>query len=320
MRFGIIGFGSIGRRHAENLNALGFHDTLLLRERGNGNDLGLTEVSDLRSLFNKGVDQVVLSNPTAMHAIYLKALMEKGVNILSEKPLLSRPAEVEAFKSRATKYAGLGMVAYNMRFHPCVKEMESILASSELGKIYSADLYVGQYLPDWRPDRDYHHTYSSQRALGGGVGLDLIHEIDLAVHLFGIPCDQFYAIADHVSDLDINVEDIVKILYRTREKSIVSIHLDYLTKGYRRDMRILGEFGNLYANLAEATLEWTESSGQINKTWSFPDFQRNDMYLDLMRSFIHHVKEGSQPSPSLQDGLVSNEIAFKAREDFYHDR
>ena len=318
MKFGIIGFGSIGRRHAENLQALGFRDTVLLREKGVGNDLGFDEVSDLNALLNLGVDQVIVANPTSMHLSYLKDLMGKGVNILAEKPLLARPEEVGKLEILLPAFHGTGMVAYNMRFHPCVREAEYFLKRGTLGRIYSANLFVGKYLPDWRPNRDYRETYSAQRALGGGVGLDLIHEIDLAIHLFGEPRDHFHAIADHVSDLEIDTEDLVEILYRTTDKSTISIHLDYLTRGYRRDIHVIGENGNLVVDLSESTMVWTDQSGET-QDWSFPKFRRNDMYLDLLKSFISHVLAGTQPSPSFKDGLVSNEIAFKAREDFYHD-
>lgn len=318
MKFGIIGFGSIGRRHAENLQALGFCDTVLLREKGVGNNLGLDEVSNLTALLNSGIDQVILANPTSMHLSYLQDLMMRGVNIIAEKPLLARPEEVGKLEMLLRAFQGTGMVAYNMRFHPCVKEAERFLNRGALGKIYSANLFVGQYLPDWRPDRDYRETYSAQRALGGGVGLDLIHDIDLAIHLFGEPKDHFYAIADQVSDLEIDTEDLVEILYRTADKSTISIHLDYLTRGYRRDIYVIGENGNIVVDLSKSTMVWTDQSGET-QDWSFPKFRRNDMYMDLLKSFISHVREGTQPSPSFKDGLLSNEIAFKAREDYYND-
>jgi predicted dehydrogenase len=320
MRFGIIGFGSIGRRHAENLQILGIHDVVLLREMGSGNHLDLKEVPDLEAFLGSGVDQVILSNPTSMHMAYLDKLMDRDINILSEKPLLGRAEEIEEMVSRLSGYKGLGMVAYNMRFHPCIRELKNILDERALGNVYSARLFVGQYLPDWRPKGDYRQTYSALKALGGGVGLDLIHEIDLAIHLFGDVGEHFFAMADRVSQLEIDTEDLVEILYKSKQGQFVSIHLDYLTRGYRRDILITGEFGELRVDLGLATMELKDLSGRVAERWSFPDFKKNDMYLDLLRTFIAFIKKGSTPSPSFQDGLVSNKVAFKAREEYYHGK
>lgn len=316
MKFGVIGFGSIGRRHAKNLKTLGYHDTILLREIGAGNDLGLREVNRLEALFDNGVDQVIVSNPTSMHMSTLKSIMVHGVNILAEKPLLALPEEVAEFRSVLSGYSGKGMVAYNMRFHPCIQEVEKILSRGYLGRIYSARLFVGQYLPDWRPERDYRETYSARKELGGGVALDLIHEIDLAQYLFGKPARDFHAVADHVSDLEIDTEDLVEIHFQTEGKSFISIHMDYLTRGYRRDIQVQCEKGNLYVDLGKATIELADEQGKT-RSWAFQDFKRNDMYLDLLRSFREYSKRGEMPSPSFEEGLISNEIAFKAREDFY---
>jgi predicted dehydrogenase len=318
VKFGIIGFGSIGKRHAENLLALGFDDTVLLRNQGSGNLLGLNEVSTIDAFFESGVDQVILSNPTSMHMSYLRAMLARNINVLAEKPLLSDAHDIPEFESLMASYSGKGMVAFNMRYHPCIKDIFQILRDKELGSLYSARFYVGQYLPDWRPERDYTRTYSAQKALGGGVTLDLIHEIDLALYLVGQPGDRFHAIADHVSDLRVDTEDLVEILYQTPSKCMVTIHLDYLTRGYRRDIQFMGERGYLEVDLSAAMLEIIDSTGMVIRSHSYPDFQRNDMHMDLLKSYIKYIEQDSEMTPNFYDGLLANKIAFKAREDFYH--
>jgi len=49
----------------------------------------------------------------------------------------------------------------------------------------AVEIKVGHFLPLWRPNADYRKSYRSKRWLGGGVDLELSHEIDYCLWLFG---------------------------------------------------------------------------------------------------------------------------------------
>ena len=71
----------------------------------------------------------------------------------------------------------------------------------------SARVICSSYLPDWRPGVDYRTVYSAHKALGGGVTIDLIHEWDYLVDLFGVP-QKLYNFKGTYSDLEIDSDDL----------------------------------------------------------------------------------------------------------------
>jgi len=319
LKFGVIGFGSIGKRHVDNLISLGQDDIVLLRTVGRGNHHGLSEVRTMSEFFQANPEAVILANPTSMHADHLKQVLSQNIHLLAEKPLVTDDSEIEMLKKCLASYSGVGMTAYNMRFHPCVLETQRLVAQKMLGTIYSARFFVGQYLPSWRPHEDYSQSYSAKKSMGGGVLFDLIHEIDLAVFIVGKPKGRIQAVKEKVSDLEINTEDLVEILYQTSESSVVSIHLDYLSQWYKRYIEIVGSKASLYADLYTNVVSVTSVEGIIHSQ-SFKDFSRNDMYTDMLKCFLRGVVGGELPEPSLKTGIHSNQIAIDIRKGCYHER
>lgn len=319
MKIGIIGYGSIGKRHARNLRALGNNEIILLRELGNGNDYGFLEIKDVNEFMSLELDVIIISNPTNMHFDYLSLALSKNVHILVEKPVVSNSNELSLIKNKLEKYSAVGMTAYNMRFHPCIIEIENQIKENKIGKIFSARLFVGQFLPDWRPERKYEETYSAKKIMGGGVIFDLIHEIDLAYLLFGKPLSPINNLIDKVSRLDIDVEDMVELLYKTSDNKFISIHLDYLSKYYNRYIEIIGENCNIYANLFTNEIKVYSQSKMVYEK-DFPNFNKNDMYMDLMSSFLNSIRENNMSPIPISEGLISNQIAIELREKYYGEQ
>jgi predicted dehydrogenase len=316
VKFGVIGYGSIGQRHVRNLLSLGYEDIVLLRNTGSGNEHDLTEFSDMQAFLDAHPDTVIISNPTSLHAEYVTQVLAQDIHVMVEKPLVATLEEWHSLQVQLENYNGIGMTAYNMRFHPCVRETHQILSSKKLGKIYSSRFFVGQYLPDWHPGTDYSKSYSASSQMGGGVVFDLIHEIDLACYLVGEPVGPVACQVDRVSDLQIDTEDLTELLYRTENKSFVSIHLDYLTRCYQRYIEIVGERGSLRVDLFSNKVTVVSESGKAEEKF-FPEFSRNDMYLNMLSRFTSCLEEKNPPPISLQEGLLSNRIAIDIRSNFY---
>jgi predicted dehydrogenase len=141
---------------------------------------------------------VVIATETENHAQALADLAGSGFSgrVLVEKPILPEPGlvPVDGFE-----WTGIG---YNLRFHPGVLALRSAIGSD---RVLSAHARVGQFLPEWRPGRDYRDTVTAGPA--GGVLLELSHELDLLNWLTG-PIDVLYGAAVHTGTLEIERDDL----------------------------------------------------------------------------------------------------------------
>lgn len=313
MKIGLIGYGSIGKRHVKNLFSLGYKDITLLREKGCGNEFNLKEENDLNSFASNNFNFIIISNPSSFHFRTALPFIKSNDNLLIEKPAVFKKSEYLAMKELINRYTGFGMVAYNMRFHPSIKRIREIIESGLLGKIYSSRFFVGQYLPEWRPDQDYRIGVSASRSLGGGVVFELIHEIDMAVYLFGKPVSKVSSIALRLSTLEIETEDISEILFLSEKSVIISVHQDYLNRDYRRTIEIVGENGTLDCDLKRSAIKVVSESGRLMLDEVIP-FTRNDMYLNLMKYYINCIINRELPVPDLNTGLESVRIAIEVKE------
>jgi len=212
----VIGYGSIGQRHARLLKEMGIDVSVVSRRNFNSPSF----YNNLESALQKNTfNYIVISNETVSHAETLRELISHHYagHILIEKPLFMKLEQIYFDHSKT-------FVAYNLRFHPLIQSLRTYLNNEE---VISVNAYVGQYLPSWRPNTDYTKSYSASKARGGGVLRDLSHELDYLMDLFG-EWHSLVAVINKISDLDIESEDYVQISYSTNQNTRVTVELNYL--------------------------------------------------------------------------------------------
>ena len=229
MKILIAGLGAIGQRHLRNIRTVMGPEVEILAYRVRGNPDVLTDTlkietgSDLETKYNLQVfhdlDQalalkpqaVFVCNPSSLHIpIALKAA-RAGCHLFIEKPLSHNYEHIDELMALAKSQNIQVVVGYQMRYHPCLLRLRSLLQQQTIGRVLSVRVEVGEYLPGWHTYEDYRNTYGSRQDLGGGAILSQIHEIDYLYWLFGLP-RRVFALGGHLSNLEIDVEDTVEIL------------------------------------------------------------------------------------------------------------
>lgn len=155
-------------------------------------------------------------------------------------------------------------------------------------KPYSARVICSSYLPDWRPGVDYRTVYSAHREMGGGVTIDLIHEWDYLVELFGVP-SQVYNLKGTFSHLEIDSDDLS--VYIARYPGLLAeVHLDYFGRTYRRSIELFCENGTVTADFGAGTL--TLEDGTVRRY----EEPVNRRYEREMEYFVDYARNGTGES------------------------
>jgi predicted dehydrogenase len=288
MKAVIIGFGSIGARHAEILKEMGLSISVV----SSRNDLPYPVYENLGILFNIEIpDYIIISNATEHHySTYqeLKRLGFKGL-LLIEKPVFGAYNSVEKFCPT--------FVAYQLRFHPVLREMYRVCANQNF---LACNIYTGSYLPDWRPGQDY-SAVSSSSGSGGGALRELSHEWDYLFWLSG-QWRSVSAIIGHFSSLDIQNDDVSGLLVQTNGCPIATVQLNYLDRIGRREIILILEDTTIHADLTNNTL-------LINETKINFSVERNDTYRAMHKAIL----EGNHEQVcSLEEGMEILEFVDSA--------
>ena len=271
----VIGLGSIGKRHYSLLNKIEKVKKIyvLTKQKGFKN-----KITDIKEIIRIKPTHIIISNETNKHFYYVK-FIEKNLincNILIEKPIFNK---LEIFKPIKNNY----FIGYNLRFNPIIDSIKKLIHNE---KIISINIFCGSYLPKWR-NNDYTKSYSASKKLGGGVLLDLSHEIDYLIYLFG-NLKLLFTKINKLSNLKINVEDNAIIIGKTKTNSIVNITLNYFTKIPHRFLIIDSNNLTIKADLIKNKLEYKKNSRSFFKKFNF---EKNHTYNKQLISFLTDKKK-----------------------------
>ncbi len=317
MKFLIVGFGSIGKRHLANLRILDPNGEITLwhtHSRTEHKITGVREVFCLEDALSPRPDIAIIANPASAHLPVALKLAREGIDLFIEKPLSSTLDGIAELQQILEKTGSLVMVGYNFRFNPALAELKRCITDGTIGRVLCIRAEVGQYLPDWRTGTDYRQSGSAQNELGGGAVLELSHEIDYSRWLGG-EIESVMSMTDHVSDLEIDVEDIAEITMRFSSGAIGSVHLDLFQRTPSRTCKVVGTLGTaVWDGMSDTVMVFTTGTGQWIRMNPAGKSDRNQMYISEMEHLIACCRNRTKPVVSLSDGNRVLEIALAARE------
>jgi predicted dehydrogenase len=227
----------------------------------------------------------ILANPSSMHVEVALRLAREGIHLFIEKPLSNTRLGISELFTICRLRKICLHIGYNLRFLPTLQFFRSQLHNGKIGKILSVRCEVGQYLPTWRPQQDYQDAVSAQKKLGGGVLLELSHEIDYLRWIFG-EVTEVTAVVDKLSSLEIDVEDTAMLLLKSKleklgEDIFISLNMDCIRHDVTRNCLAIGDKG---------TLLWDGVSG-IVAVYDIDEGEWQPLYKDKPERDLTYILE-----------------------------
>lgn len=296
MKVLFVGLGSIGQRHLNNLKLLVsdlevhvLKPSPVIPEKAIAIERQFYKLQEITDFY----DAIFICNPTAKHMDALRALNPYSNCFFVEKPVHT-DAAVDLENDKDIDLTKKYFVAAPLRHHAVFKEA----LKQDQSDVLSVRAMCSSYLPDWRKGVDYRQVYSAQKEQGGGVSIDLIHELDYLTTLFGFPQEVICRTAK-LSRLEIDVEDIAVYLLIYKDK-IIELHLDYFGQKSQRYFEIISNTEHLRYDFLESSMTRNGEKLMLTPT---------DMYLEEMRSFLEFAFEDKESSNDLIHGIKILKLA-----------
>ena len=289
MKICFIGLGSIGTRHLKNIAEI-------LEEKGLD-----YSIDALRTTYNRldkevakyihgefhniedlpvDYDVAFITNPTCLHYTTILSMQERAKHLFIEKPVFDKISyDINQLKREGRVF----YVACPLRYTNVIQYLKKYLVDKN---IYSVRVICSSYLPEWRKDVDYRKTYSAQTELGGGVSIDLIHEWDYLVYLFGLP-EKVFKIQGKYSNLEIDSEDLAIYLARYKDK-LVNVHLDYFGRFHRREIEIYTDKDVIVGDLINNKIKFLKEDKEVDVKEERNEFQKREL------KYFLSIIEGSE--------------------------
>ena len=332
---GIIGLGNMGLLHMYNchymddvnVNAVADSSKSALKK---ADSLKTPNIySDYRELIDssKNLDSVVISLPNFLHFDSIIRSLEAGLDVFVEKPLATTVSESEQIQRTVEKTGQRLMIGYSMRFLKAIEIMKSELDKGHLG---SLEIITGESLQNGplshgRVPKPVSEWWFDPAKSGGGALLDLgSHLIDL-FHFFVGDSRVLFSQLDHRFNLP--VEDGATVVLQSKRSSVRGvINVGWYQRSIfpKFNFRFLlhgnSDFistedlipKNLYTHaVKEAIKNFSRRMlGKDIHPLSYTYYY--DIYYKELRDFFENIKNGSEPSVSVVDGLKTMEVIEEA--------
>ncbi len=309
---------------------------------------GWTEsATDWRSVLERDDIHIVdICAPGWMHAEIAIAALKAGKHVLVEKPLANTIAEAEAMTAAAAAARNKGiqsMIGFNYRRVPALALARELIAEGRLGTIRHIR---AAYLQDWLSDADSPMTWRLRKETAGSGALGDIasHAIDQILFLLGDAVTEvtgrLHTFVDRRPGADgledVTVDDAAWATLTLASGAIASVEVSRVATGQKNSLKleIYGAKGSILFDLeALNELGFLDATVPVREQ-GFRRILVNEPehpYLDAwwpqghiigwehtfthqIRDFLLDLRDGTQPSPSFEEGLNVQHILAAVEE------
>ena len=323
VKFGIIGMGNQGSYYAklfkngeiENGELCALCDVnpvKLEKAKEMLEDKSIATFLDYKEMLDSGLcDAVLVETPHYIHPEIVIACLNKGINVISDKPAGVYTKQVREMNEVAKKSKAHFAVLFNERTNCLYRKMKEIIASGELGELQR----VNWIITNWYRTQSYYNSGSwraTWKGEGGGVLINQSpHQIDLVQWIVGQMPKTVRGFCQYGLWHDIEVEDEVTAFFEYENGATgVFITTTGEAPGSNR-LEISGTKGKLLCENNQLTWYKLEKD---SREWTR---ERKDGFTPPKMQIIHPETDGQSPQ---HKGIINNFAnAILGLEEFFVD-
>jgi len=309
----IVGFGRIGRIHAENIlsmqgaNLKMIVDPILDIDEGLKRG-GIQQSKNIADLFSlQKIDGVIICSPSNYHVEQIKELSKATKNIFCEKPLGLSIKEIMEVKSLVDSKNLNLHVGFNRRFDPDFSSLKLSIVSGDIG-----DLHMIKII-----SRDPSPPPISYIEKSGGMFLDMtIHDFDMVKYLSGVEISEIYAKGDCFIDPEIKkANDIDTAIINMTLKNGILATINNSRKavyGYDQRIEVLGSKGTMIVGnkLLHGVRKGTKDGFTSANPKNFFIDRYKESYQIEIADFIRSTSGETVDHANVDDGLHALKIGL----------
>ena len=233
----IIGNGSIANRHIKIIKKIDLKSIIYVfirsKKKFENNSKKIKYINFLNEELCKKIDYFYICSPASTHNNYLFKFIEyKKSKIFIEKPLGISSLTIEE-KKIVMSHKHRIFIGYNMRFMKIIQYMKKIVRSSN---IFLIKIDTSNNLKYWRKT-DYEKSVTALKNKGGGIILELSHELDYLFSIFK-SLKIKYSFNSKLSDLKIDVEDTLHMHLFSMDKTNIILNMNMFSSLQERTIKV----------------------------------------------------------------------------------
>jgi predicted dehydrogenase len=320
MRILIVGLGSIGRRHLVNIRTLRPHDELSVW-RQHGQRLVSEEITaaadhivhTLKDALCTKPQAAIVANPATLHVETGIALGTARVPLFIEKPISDSVQSARVLVDACRQNNVPLTIGYNLRWYKPLQLLRQAYLEGLIGDGLVFRAQACRHLADWRPESDYRQSVSARSELGGGVLLELSHEIDYARWIMG-EIQTVVAQVVRVGGLEIDVEDTATLLLSFSGGAVGTIHLNMVERPAVRGCRIVGTLGSLEWDAeSHEVRHFSNAQGTWTRLYAGSGKDYSEAYLSEIEQFLGAVEGSQSAMVTGEDALRTLQVVAAAK-------
>jgi predicted dehydrogenase len=315
LQVAIVGAGEIARVHAraygaqpERCQLIGVADIAMSRAEALAAEFGCQAYPDMVTMLDRiQPDAVSVCTPPAVHLQCTRAVIERGIPVLCEKPLSHNLRTAQEIATSAQRRRVLLMTAFCHRYHGPMMQLKKMIEAGRLGQIL---YFRNRFAFHFKGVEDTWFTVPE--VAGGGVLIDTqVHAIDLFRYLVG----KIASVSAHVSrTLPVSVEDSALVVMRSVTGVPGVASSSWVSPPGEAIVEIFGTEGT-------AIIDYAVGDGQLryrlmeDESWVTLPYDGPDRFVNETAHFLECVAEGAQPRTDGSDGarvMAIVEAAYRA--------